>query len=53
MTNFQIWGTVKGQLQTEFADIASTDTSIFAKQEGGHLSMDYTCMKWLSLEKKV
>ncbi|KAG8370468.1 hypothetical protein BUALT_Bualt14G0120000 [Buddleja alternifolia] len=49
----KIWDTAKGQLQTEFADIASTETgSIFGKQEGGHLSMDYTCMKWLSLEKK-
>ncbi|KAL3812984.1 hypothetical protein ACJIZ3_014252 [Penstemon smallii] len=49
----KIWNTVKGQLQTEFADVASTETnSIFGKQEGGHLSMDYTCMKWLTLEKK-
>ncbi|KAL3820144.1 hypothetical protein ACJIZ3_006049 [Penstemon smallii] len=49
----KIWDTVKGQLQTEFADVASTETnSIFGKQEGGHLSMDYTCMKWLTLEKK-
>ncbi|KAL8047596.1 hypothetical protein ABFS82_07G010600 [Erythranthe guttata] len=48
----KIWDTAKGQLQTEFADISSTETSIFAKQEGGHLSIDYTCMKWLSLEKK-
>ncbi|KAK6161064.1 hypothetical protein DH2020_004445 [Rehmannia glutinosa] len=48
----KIWDTAKGQVQTEFADIASTETSIFGKQEEGHLSMDYTCMKWLSLEKK-
>ncbi|KAI3469334.1 hypothetical protein Pfo_025997 [Paulownia fortunei] len=48
----KIWDTGKGQVQTEFADIASTETSIFGKQEGGHLSMDYTCMKWLSLDKK-
>lgn len=49
----KIWDTGKGQVQTEFADIASTDkTSILGKQDGGHLSMDYTCMKWFSLEKK-
>ncbi|KAL8501952.1 hypothetical protein ACS0TY_021180 [Phlomoides rotata] len=48
----KIWDTVKGQVQTEFVDIATMETSIFGKQEGGHLSMDYTCMKWLSLEKK-
>ncbi|KAK4425912.1 WD repeat-containing protein 43 [Sesamum alatum] len=48
----KIWDTGKGQLQTEFADISSTETtSIFGNREG-HLSMDYTCMKWLSLEKK-
>lgn len=49
----KIWDTVKGQVQTEFADISSADTDgIFGNQERGHLSMDYTCMKWLSLEKK-
>ncbi|KAL0348628.1 UNVERIFIED_CONTAM: hypothetical protein Sangu_1090600 [Sesamum angustifolium] len=48
----KIWDTGKGQLQTEFADISSTETtSIFGNREG-HLTMDYTCMKWLSLEKK-
>ncbi|KAL2229717.1 WD repeat-containing protein 43 [Sesamum indicum] len=48
----KIWDTGKGQLQTEFADISSTETtSIFGNREG-HLSMDYTCMKWLSLERK-
>ncbi|KAL3648650.1 hypothetical protein CASFOL_005053 [Castilleja foliolosa] len=48
----KIWDTVKGQIQTEFADIASTETGIFGKQEEGHLSMNYTCMKWLSMGKK-
>ncbi|KAJ9537097.1 hypothetical protein OSB04_029830 [Centaurea solstitialis] len=49
----KIWDTIKGQVQTDFANIASTDeTDFFAKPEGGHLSVDYTCMKWLSLEKK-
>lgn len=49
----KIWDTIKGHIQTDFANIASTDeTDFFAKPEGGHLSVDYTCMKWLSLEKK-
>ncbi|XP_010491846.1 PREDICTED: WD repeat-containing protein 43 isoform X2 [Camelina sativa] len=49
----KIWDTVKGQVQTEFADIASTEeTNIYTKVAKGHLSVDYTCMKWLSLEKK-
>ncbi|GER30560.1 transducin family protein / WD-40 repeat family protein, partial [Striga asiatica] len=48
----KIWDTVKGQVQTEFADIASNETSIFGKKEEGHLSIDYTCMKWLPLDKK-
>ncbi|OIT01051.1 PREDICTED: WD repeat-containing protein 43-like isoform X1 [Nicotiana attenuata] len=49
----KIWDTVKGQVQTEFADIVSTETtaSLFTKP-GGHLSMDYTCMKWLSCDRK-
>jgi len=41
-------------VQTDFANIVSTDeTDFFSKPEGGHMSVDYTCMKWLSLEKKV
>ncbi|CAI9290877.1 unnamed protein product [Lactuca saligna] len=49
----KIWDTIKGHVQTDFANIVSTDeTDFFAKPEGGHLSVDYTCMKWLSLEKK-
>ncbi|CAA0817539.1 transducin family protein / WD-40 repeat family protein [Striga hermonthica] len=48
----KIWDTVKGQVQTEFVDIASNETSIFGKKDEGHLSMDYTCMKWLPLDKK-
>ncbi|XP_054790516.1 U3 small nucleolar RNA-associated protein 5-like, partial [Prosopis cineraria] len=48
-----IWDTLNGQIQTEFADITSSDaTSIYAGSMKGHLSIDYTCMKWLSLEKK-
>ncbi|XP_019232192.1 PREDICTED: WD repeat-containing protein 43-like [Nicotiana attenuata] len=49
----KIWDTLKGQVQTEFADIVSTETtaSLFTKP-GGHLSMDYTCMKWLSCDRK-
>ncbi|XP_042052176.1 WD repeat-containing protein 43-like [Salvia splendens] len=49
----KIWDTAKNQVQSEFADLDSTETkSVFGNQEGGHLSMDYTCMKWFSLEKK-
>nr|XP_043629274.1 WD repeat-containing protein 43 [Erigeron canadensis]XP_043629275.1 WD repeat-containing protein 43 [Erigeron canadensis]XP_043629276.1 WD repeat-containing protein 43 [Erigeron canadensis] len=49
----KIWDTIKGQIQTDFANIVSTEeTDFFAKPEAGHLSVDYTCMKWLSLEKK-
>ncbi|PRQ39316.1 putative transcription factor WD40-like family [Rosa chinensis] len=49
----KIWDTVKGQVQTEFTDIVSEeDTSIFAKRERGHLSVDYTCMKWFTSERK-
>ncbi|CAK9328960.1 unnamed protein product [Citrullus colocynthis] len=49
----KIWDTLKGQIQTEFADIFTSDsTSILTKPEKGHLSIDYKCMKWLSLEKK-
>ncbi|XP_060197596.1 uncharacterized protein LOC132626666 isoform X1 [Lycium barbarum] len=48
----KIWDTVKGQVQTEFADIVSTETASLFTKPGGHLSMDYTCMKWLSCDKK-
>ncbi|VVB14046.1 unnamed protein product [Arabis nemorensis] len=49
----KIWDTVKGQVQTEFADLASAEeTNIYTKVGKGHLSVDYTCMKWLALEKK-
>ncbi|GLT99058.1 hypothetical protein SLE2022_165250 [Rubroshorea leprosula] len=49
----KIWDTLKGQIQTEFADMVSSEaTSIYTKPERGHLSVDYKCMKWLSLDKK-
>ncbi|WCJ23419.1 transducin family protein / WD-40 repeat family protein [Euphorbia peplus] len=48
----KIWDTVKGQLQTEFADITSSDAGLYSKPERGHLSVDYTCMKWLSPDGK-
>jgi len=51
--SFQIWDTLKGQVQTEFADITSSEGDFYAKPERGHLSVDYKCMKWLSLDKKV
>ncbi|KAL5065474.1 hypothetical protein RYX36_027211 [Vicia faba] len=47
----KIWDTLKAQLQTEFADFTSTrDTNLFDTK--GHLSVDYTCIKWLSFERK-
>lgn len=48
----KIWDTLKGQVQTEFADITSSEGDFYAKPERGHLSVDYKCMKWLSLDKK-
>lgn len=49
----KIWDTLKGQLQTDFADIISTDaTALSAKSNSGRLSLDYTCMKWMPLEHK-
>ncbi|KAG4182738.1 hypothetical protein ERO13_A09G063800v2 [Gossypium hirsutum] len=49
----KIWDTLKGQIQTEFADIISSEaTNIYPKAERGHLSIDYKCMKWLSFDKK-
>ncbi|XP_058082899.1 uncharacterized protein LOC131230891 isoform X2 [Magnolia sinica] len=49
----KIWDTLKGQVQTEFADITSTDdTNLSSKSESGHLSLDYTCMKWVHFGHK-
>ncbi|KAK4772339.1 hypothetical protein SAY86_014114 [Trapa natans] len=49
----KIWDTLKGQIQTEFADITGGhDTNQYIKREGGHLSVDYTCMKWLAADGK-
>jgi len=48
----KIWDALKGQVQTEFADITSThETNIFDQK--GHLSVDYTCIKWSSFQTKV
>lgn len=44
---------MKGQVQTEFADIVSMEKESSFNKPGGHLSMDYTCMKWLSCDRKV
>ncbi|KAL8161951.1 hypothetical protein V2J09_013440 [Rumex salicifolius] len=49
----KVWDTLKGQLQTEFSDLVGDDeANVLLKSERGHLSIDYTCMKWLSLERK-
>ncbi|GAB2265871.1 hypothetical protein Dimus_000902 [Dionaea muscipula] len=49
----KIWDTIKQQVQTEFTNILSNDdTNLFSMSERGHLSVDYTCMKWLSFDGK-
>ncbi|KAD4178519.1 hypothetical protein E3N88_27110 [Mikania micrantha] len=49
----KIWDTIKGQVQSDFANIILTDeTNFYGKPEGERMLVDYTCMKWLSLEKK-
>ncbi|KAL1806703.1 uncharacterized protein LOC108200108 [Daucus carota subsp. sativus] len=49
----KIWDTVKSQVQTEFADIGTAGSDdLIGGTKGGHRSVDYTCMKWLSLGKK-
>lgn len=37
----KIWDTINGQMQSEFAGIGSSPV-----MTEGHLSLDYTCMKW-------
>jgi U3 small nucleolar RNA-associated protein 5 len=50
----QIWDTLKGNLQTEFSNISvSDDSRLLCENKKGHLSLDYTCMKWVQLESKV
>ncbi|KAF3322743.1 WD repeat-containing protein 43 [Carex littledalei] len=49
----KIWDTLKGHLQTEFVDITASDESgLLSENKRGHLSLDYTCMKWVQLESK-
>ncbi|KAG9459544.1 hypothetical protein H6P81_004052 [Aristolochia fimbriata] len=49
----KIWDTLKGQVQTEFVDITSTDKAVWqANSQNGHLSVDYTCMEWMTLPVK-
>ncbi|XP_042438544.1 uncharacterized protein LOC122024076 isoform X1 [Zingiber officinale] len=49
----KIWDTIKGQLQTEFSDLSPSDaSSLLSQPKSGHLSLDYTCMKWVPLERK-
>ncbi|XP_020521052.1 uncharacterized protein LOC18431331 isoform X3 [Amborella trichopoda] len=47
----KIWDTLKGSLQIEFADINSkTDgMDLSGHSKRGHLSLDYTCMEWMTL----
>ncbi|KAK7291688.1 hypothetical protein RIF29_07031 [Crotalaria pallida] len=51
----KIWDTLKGQLQTEFSDITSSSDASnnnYHTSLKGHLSIDYTCIRWLSFERK-
>ncbi|XP_047174705.1 WD repeat-containing protein 43 [Vigna umbellata] len=50
----KIWDTLSGQVQTEFADIASTHSTTTPQNKSinGHLALDYTCIKWFSFERK-
>ncbi|KAJ4764491.1 WD repeat-containing protein 43 [Rhynchospora pubera] len=49
----KIWDTLKGALQTEFAAISASDESgLLSENKRGHLSLDYTCMKWVQLPSK-
>ena len=47
----QTWDTVDGCIKGDFVDLSSsngTDTI-----ESGHLAIDYTCMAWNPIIKKV
>ncbi|KAJ6812601.1 WD repeat-containing protein 43 [Iris pallida] len=56
----KIWDALKGQLQTEFADIASSSPDdddealggARSERRRGHLAVDYKCMKWVQLKPK-
>ncbi|XP_031486642.1 uncharacterized protein LOC116255050 [Nymphaea colorata] len=51
----KIWDALKGQIQTEFSDITSTasdESNLYTQSEKGHLSLDYRCMKWVTVYKE-
>ncbi|KAK8470978.1 hypothetical protein PHAVU_003G108800 [Phaseolus vulgaris] len=50
----KIWDALSGQVQTEFADIASSHSTTTSQHKSinGHLALDYTCIKWFSFERK-
>lgn len=57
----KIWDALKGQLQTEFADITSSSSpddedaplgGARSERGRGHLAVDYKCMKWVQLKPK-
>ncbi|KAM0899200.1 hypothetical protein ACQ4PT_021495 [Festuca glaucescens] len=48
----KVWDSVRGQLQTEFADIPAVEVGALAETKRGHLALDYTCMKWVQLSSK-
>ncbi|KAL6649770.1 hypothetical protein ACP70R_013994 [Stipagrostis hirtigluma subsp. patula] len=48
----KVWDSVRGRLQTEFADIPAVEAGVAAETKRGHLALDYTCMKWVQLSSK-
>ncbi|MCD9639205.1 hypothetical protein HAX54_023583, partial [Datura stramonium] len=44
-------GCSEGWYRPRFANIVTETETCFIKP-GGHLSMDYTCMKWLSCDRR-
>ncbi|KAL5210859.1 hypothetical protein ABZP36_006482 [Zizania latifolia] len=48
----KVWDTVRGHLQTEFADIPPVEVGALHGAKRGHLALDYTCMKWVQLSNK-
>ncbi|KAI4364468.1 hypothetical protein MLD38_020557 [Melastoma candidum] len=49
----KVWDTLKDQIVTEFSDLMEDESmEMYIKPERGHLSVDYTCMKWFSVNSK-
>ncbi|KAI4378946.1 hypothetical protein MLD38_016362 [Melastoma candidum] len=49
----KVWDTLKNQIVSEFSDLMEDESmEMDIKPERGHLSVDYTCMKWFSVSSK-